>query len=114
MRKSFLAALLGVLLLSGGCDKLKELTGDTLIKWECVPASYNAVSCVFENTGDAPGEACFDLIVVCEGTRHVARKCSGKLTPQGKTTKLVDGFDPPILETSVCSGMEFENEKVTR
>lgn len=106
-------ALAGVVLVSGGCDKPKTKARDNYIEWTCEADTNATVSCEFENTGDAPGGVCLDMVVVCDGTRRIAHLCSGSLSAQSRTSK-GSGFDPPIPPSGDCSKMKTENETLTR
>ena len=105
-----LAACLIGLMASSGC---KELLGDpAYIEWECGAVGPTSLQCVYKNTGGDSGEACFDAVVICGSTRHVAHKCSGKMEPGSMTTKVVSGFSPSIPLDCAFMGMQTENEVV--
>ena len=97
----------GVLLTLGGCSK------ELKIEWSCKGTTKNSMQCEIKNTGAASGEACFDIVQVCDNGEHVANVCSGRVEPGSTENKVVTSFSPSVGIFESCMGTEFRNKRVT-
>ena len=101
----FIYGLLCLVALSG-CER------KALIGWECSETSQSSMQCVFKNTGNATGEACFNIVKVCSKAEHSAYVCSGDIPPGGMENKVVTAFTPDFGLFENCMGTEFRNKKI--
>lgn len=105
-KTSFVTVSLLTLMLAG-CSKEAKL------EWSCKGTTKNSMQCVIKNTGDAAGEACFDVVQVCANGEHVANVCSGRVEPGSMENKVVPSFAPKVGFLENCMGTEFRNKRIT-
>ena len=92
---------------------LSSCGGEVKMEWNCKGTTKNSMQCEIKNNGTAAGEACFDIVQVCEKGEHIASVCSGTVQPGSIENKVVTSFKPPVGILESCMGTEFRNKRIT-
>lgn len=87
-------------------------TGIPMIEWQCAMTGEDTAQCTISNYGSAYGQACFDMVAVCADGRHVANHCTGEIQAGETTAQVVEGFQPPITNLAICTGIEYQGAVV--
>ena len=104
---ALLVTVVVITVMLNGCSK------ELKMEWSCKGTTKNSMQCEIKNTGTAAGEACFDVVQVCENGEHIASVCSGRVDPGSMENKVVTSFAPQIGWLEGCMGTEFRNKHVT-
>jgi len=117
MRHMVRWTLLLLLLATVGCGTvLTSSSAKTRLDydWECQPKDAmrpTPMTCTFRGLSGS-GFVCGEVVVVCGTQRHVAKLCSGMLSPNQERKHAVLKVLPAVSDPEQCTKIRFEQKLI--